>query len=156
MLQEVLVEENYCTTHCMVKGTEDWDGNDFFYDPSLLSSNHKINWDSTIVIGDNDNDSLNSHIDIEQLQKLDNYAIMQEREIIEEEISFPCGPNIENVLDIEFQRKDAANAMQFIDFSTNQCMEKSTNCIVFATSSRWNSMSNTFSMFGPEGKKFLP
>jgi len=46
MLQEVLVLDNYCATHCMVKG---------------------INWDDTIVIGDNDNDSLNSHMDIEQL-----------------------------------------------------------------------------------------
>jgi hypothetical protein len=102
----------------MVKATEDWAGNDFFYDPSPFSSNHKINWDDTIVIGDNHNDSLNSHMDIEQLQKLDNYTIRPEREIIEEEISFPSGPNIENVLDIEFQRDNAAIAMQFVDFST--------------------------------------
>ena len=87
----------------MVKGTQDWARNNLFYDPSPLSSNYKINWDDTIVIGDSDNDSLNSHIDIEQLQKLDSSAIRQEREIIQEEISFPSGPNIENVLDIEFR-----------------------------------------------------
>jgi hypothetical protein len=70
ILHEVLVEDNYCTTHCMVKGTDHWAVNDFFYDPSYLSSNHKINWYGIIVIGDNDNDSLNSHMDIEQFKIL--------------------------------------------------------------------------------------
>lgn len=75
ILHEVLVEENYCTTHCMVKGIEDWNVNDLFYDPSPLSSNHKINWDGIIVICENDNDILNSHMDIEQLLKHDNFDI---------------------------------------------------------------------------------
>jgi hypothetical protein len=83
-----------------------------------LSSNHKINWDDTIVIHDNDNDSLNSHMEIDQLQILDNSAIRPEREIIEEEISHPSGPNIENVLNIEFQREDAASEIQFVDFNS--------------------------------------
>lgn len=110
MLQEVLVEDNDCTTH--------WAGNVLFFDPSPLSSNHKINWDGTIVIGDNDNGRLNSHMEIEQLQILDNNAIRPERKIIEEEISFPSGPYTENVLNIEFQQEDAAREMQFVDFNT--------------------------------------
>jgi len=118
MLQEVLVEDNYYTTHCVVMGTEDWAGNVLFSDPSPLSSNQKINWDGSIVIGDNDNGRLNSHMEMEQLQILVNNDIRLERKIIEEEISFPSGPNIENVLDIEFQREDAASEMQFVDFNT--------------------------------------
>jgi hypothetical protein len=99
-------------------GTEDWAGNVLFSDPSPLSSTHTINWDGTIVIGDNDIGRLNSHMEIEQFQILENNAIRPERKIIEEEISHPYGPNIENVLDIEYQREDGASEMQFVDFNT--------------------------------------
>jgi RNA polymerase subunit RPABC4/transcription elongation factor Spt4 len=118
MLQEVLVEEKYCPTHCVAMGTEDWAGNVLFSDPSPLSSTHTINWDGTIVIGDNDIGRLNSHMEIDQLQIIDNNAIRPERELIEEEISHPSGQNIENVLDVEFQREDAASEMKFVDFNT--------------------------------------
>jgi len=61
----------------------------FFSGFTPLSLNYIINQDDTIVISDSDNDSLNSHMDKEQLLKLDNYAIRRNREIIDEEIFSP-------------------------------------------------------------------